>query len=49
MKASRLLRQDFEGYWCHVDTQAKEEIPENIHVECEFKDVFPEKLPGFPP
>jgi len=50
IKASRLLRQGCQGYWCHVvDTQAKEEIPEDIPIVCKFKDVFPEELPGFPP
>ena len=49
MKASRLLRQGCEGYWCHVvDTQAKEEILENIPVVCEFKDIFPKDLPRLP-
>jgi len=49
MKASTLLRQDYEGYCYHImDTQEKEEIPENIPIVCKFKDVFPKELPGLP-
>ena len=50
MKASKLLCQGCIGYWCYtIDIQTKEEKADNIPIICEFEDVFPEKLPGFPP
>jgi len=50
MKASKLLGQGCVGYWCYaIEAQEKEEKEEDIHVVCEFKDVFPEELLGSPP
>ena len=50
IQASELLRQGHMGYWCYtIDTQAKEEKARNIHVVCEFEDVFPKELLGLPP
>jgi len=50
MKASKLLQQGYQGYWCYaMDIQKKEKIAENIHVVCEFEDVFPKELSGLPP
>jgi len=49
MKASKLLCQECIGYLCYaIDTQTKEEKAKNIHVVCEFGDVFPKDLPGLP-
>jgi len=50
MKASKLLCQGCVGYWCYaINTQEKEEKEEDIPMICEFRDVFPEALPGPPP
>jgi len=41
MKASVLLYQGYIRYWCYaINTQSWEEEAEDIHVVCEFRDVF---------
>ena len=48
MKASKLLRQGYEGYWCYaMDIKENEEIAKK--VVCEFERVFLGELPGLPP
>jgi len=50
VKASKMLRQGCIGYLCYATEIKEEEIKiENIHVVCEFPDVFPEELPTLPP
>jgi len=50
IKASKLLCQGYEGYWCYVmDIQEKEETVSNVPIVCEFKDAFLKELPGLPP
>jgi len=47
MKTSKRWCQGCVRYWCYaIDTQAKEEIAENIPIVCEIEDVFPKELPG---
>jgi len=49
MKASKLLCQGCIRYWCYtIDTQTKEEKAENIHIVCEFEDVFLKELTRLP-
>jgi len=50
MKMSKLLHQGYIRYQCYaLDIQVKEETTKYIHVVYEFKDVFPEELPGLAP
>ena len=50
-KPSRLLlHQGYFGYWYNgIDTQERKEKVEDNLVIYEFRDVFPEALPGLPP
>ena len=44
MKISKLLHKGYIRYWCYaIDTQLKELKAEDIHVVCEFRDVFLKK------
>ena len=50
LEAKRLLIKGCESYLAHVvDTSVIEVKLENVHVVCEFPDVFPEDLPRLPP
>ena len=50
MQTKRLLRQGCEAYLAYV-LYTEKKIPniEEVEVVNEFKDVFPEDLPGLPP
>ncbi|XP_074377702.1 uncharacterized protein LOC141719224 [Apium graveolens] len=50
LQAKRLLRQGYQSYLAHV-VDTNKDVPqiENIPVVKEFKDVFPDDLPGLPP
>ena len=50
MRASKLLCQGCEEYWCYaMNIREKEETTNNISIVCEFKNVFPEELSRLPP
>ena len=50
MTARKMLRKGCQAYLAYV-VNTKSEGPkiEDILIVCEFKDVFPEDLPGLPP
>ena len=49
-KATRLLEKGCEGFLAYVVKGGETELcVENIPVVSEFRDVFPEDLPGLPP
>ena len=48
--ARKLMRQGCGAYLAHiVDTQLKSPCIKDIPTVCDFPEVFPENLPGFPP
>jgi len=50
MKACKMLRKGCVGYWCYaLEVRDNEVRVEDIHVVCDFPDVFLEELQGFPP
>ncbi|XP_074305595.1 uncharacterized protein LOC141640813 [Silene latifolia] len=50
MKILKLLRQGCEGFLCEIHyIQGHEPCMANIPIVREFKDVFPDEIPGMPP
>ena len=50
LEARRLLHKGCEAYLAHaIDNSLFEVTVGNVHVVCEFPDVFPEDLLGLPP
>ena len=50
MKARKLLKKGCEGFLAYIgENEAKEISIESLEVIKDFKDVFPEDLPGIPP
>ena len=50
MQAKKMLRQGCQAYLAHViDIEKSAPKLEEIPVVSEFKDIFPEELPGLPP
>ncbi|KAA3480837.1 DNA/RNA polymerases superfamily protein [Gossypium australe] len=49
MSSQRCMRKGFEAYLAYVlDTKVSESKIELVSVVCEYRDLFPEELPGLP-
>ena len=49
ISASKMLKRGCQGYLAVVkDVQADKGSVDGVPVVCEFRDVFPEELPGLP-
>ncbi|XP_062114063.1 uncharacterized protein LOC133825088 [Humulus lupulus] len=51
LEAQNMIQHGCSAFLASVVDKSKEtELkPENVHIVCEFPEVFPEELPGLPP
>ncbi|XP_060965314.1 uncharacterized protein LOC133034278 [Cannabis sativa] len=51
LKAQRMICAGCQAYLASIVDKSRETPlkPENVHIVCEFEEVFPKDLPGLPP
>ena len=49
LKAERIMRSGCEGYIAFISEKKPVQKLKNIHIVCEFPDVFPDEVSGLPP